>query len=124
MNRILTAAVVAGGLMLLISPEATAHRFGHNAYPPSPHYYAEVRRAHQMPRWLKRDQAFRFWYRSTPLRRDRSLAWHELFEIFRWERRRARAFYNGGNYWNDFYPRRYGERHHDRDDHRDRRHRH
>jgi hypothetical protein len=68
-----------------------------------------------MPRWLKHNRAFRHWYRHTPLKRDRRLAWNELFDIYRFERRFGRTYYRSANYWNDYYARRYGERdYHDR----------
>ena len=38
-----------------------------------------------MPRWLKRDHSFRKWYTHTRLKRDRRLAWNQLFDIYRWE---------------------------------------
>ena len=125
MNKLITAAVIAGGLMLLNSPEAAAHKEVRNAYQPSAHYYAhvDVRRAHHMPRWLKRNKGFRHWYRHTPLKRDRRLAWHQLFDIYRFERRFGRNYYRSANYWNDYYARRYDERHFDRDRRDERRHR-
>ena len=74
MNKLMTAAVIAGGLMLLDAPEAAAHKEVRNVYqPPAYHYaYHDVRRSHHMPRWLKRNRAFRHWYRHTPLQRDPS----------------------------------------------------
>ena len=80
-----------------------------------------------MPRWLKRDKGFRHWYRHSPLKRDRRLAWHQLFDIYRFEIRFGRSYYRGSNYWNEYYALRYGERHFDRDHRRkgrDRKHRH
>ena len=57
----------------------------------------------------------------TPLKRDRRLAWHQLFEIYRFERRYGVVYYRSHNYWEDYYAMRYGERHFDRDDRHDRR---
>lgn len=130
MNNLMTAAVIAGGLMLVNSPEAAAHKEVRVAYQPSAHYYThvDVRRPRHMPRWLKRNKEFRHWYRRTPLRRDLRLAWYQLYEIYRWERRTSRYYYRSRNHWNDYYAFRYGERRHDRyhrRDHRDNhRHRH
>ena len=91
--------------------------------PPAYHHvYHDARRAHHMPRWLKHNRGFRHWYRHTPLKRDRRLAWNQLFDIYRFERRFGRNYYRSANYWNDYYARHYGERHGDRD-HRDRRRR-
>ncbi len=128
MNRLMTAAVIAGGLMLLNSPEAAAHDKVRNVYQPPAFYDTytriDVRRPKHMPYWLKRNHSFRHWYYRTPLRRDKRLAWYQLYEIYRWERRWGSAYYRGDNYWNDYYAYRYGERHYDRDHRHDRRRRH
>jgi hypothetical protein len=115
MNKMMTAAVIAGGLMLLNSPGASAHTSARHVYQPPTHAYVEVRRSSSMPRWLARDRAFRKWYRRTSLRRNRYLAWHQLFDIYRWELRFGRTYYRSDNFWNDYYTYRYGERHYDRD---------
>ncbi len=133
MNKVMIAATLAGSLLLLNSPEAAAHKEVRNVYD-SPGYYQhydriDVRRTKHMPRWLKRKHGFRHWYRHTPLKRNKRLAWSELFEIYRWERRWGRNYYRSHNYWNDYFNHRY--RHHDRrfddrhdDNDRRRRHRH
>jgi hypothetical protein len=125
MNKLMTAAVIAGGLMLVNSPEAAAHKEVRNVYQPPAHYHTHIdmRRSNHMPRWLKRNKSFRHWYRHTPLKRDRRLAWHQLFDIYRFERRFGRNYYRSANYWNDYYALRYGERHFDRDRRDERRHR-
>lgn len=124
MNKVITTALLAGGLMLMNSPEAAAHTQAHHAYQPPMHRYVQVQRAHAMPYWLQRHKAFRHWYRHSPLKRDRRLAWHQLYEIFRWEQRFGVAYYRNGNDWKDYYARRYGPRHHDRDHRHKGRHRH
>lgn len=96
MNKVMTTALIAGGLMLINSPEAAAHkevRLTHQA-PAYYHYYrgVDVRRSRHMPRWLHRDRSFRHWYGHTPLRRNVWIAWGELFEIYRWERRYGTRF--------------------------------
>ena len=125
MNKLMTTAVIAGGLLLMNSPEAAAHKEVRNTYQPPAHHHTyrhiDVRRPKHMPRWLKRDRAFRYWYRHTPLKRDRRLAWHQLFDIYRFERRYGVTYYRSHNYWEDYYAMRYGERHFDRDDRYDRR---
>jgi hypothetical protein len=124
MNKLMTAAVIAGGLMLLNSPEAAAHKEVRNMYQPSAHHYTRIdMRSHDMPRWLKRNKGFRHWYRHSQLKRDRRLAWHQLFDIYRFERRFGRNYHRSANYWNDYYALRYGERHFDRDRRNERRHR-
>jgi hypothetical protein len=115
MNKLMTAALIAGGLMLMNSPEAAAHKQVRHAYQPPAHTYVEVRRSSHMPRWLARDRAFRKWYRHTSLRRNRHLAWHQLVDIYRWELRFGRNYYRSDNFWVDYYAHRYGERHYDRD---------
>ncbi len=135
MNKVMIAATLAGSLLLLNSPEAAAHKEVRNVYD-SPAYYhyhdrIEVRRAKHMPRWLKRKHGFRHWYRHTPLKRDKRLAWSELFYIYKWERRWGRNYYRSHNYWNDYFAhryrhddRRFDDRHHNDDRRRRHRHRH
>ena len=118
MNKIITVALVAGGLLLLDAPEAAAHNEVRISYQPSAHYHFEQRRAKQMPYWLKRNKAFRHWYKHNRVRRHRHLTWKRVFDIYRWERidkrkhRRADRFANNRDYY----------RHQDRDVRR--RHRH
>lgn len=117
MNKIVTAALVAGGLLLLNAPEASAHDEIRVSYERG-HYYGDVRRHHRMPYWLKRDKAFRRWYKKTRLRRYEHLTWHRLFNIYRWEtierrkHRRVDRYARNHHYY----------RHHDRDERRGRRH--
>ena len=105
MNKIFAIALAAGGLLLLTTPDASAHNEVRITYQPSPYYQYDVRRAHKMPRWLKRDKAFRHWYKHTRLRRHRHLTWHRLFEIYRWEtvewrkHRRADRFARNYHYY-------------------------
>jgi len=101
MNKVMTAALVAGGLMLLNSPQATAHTEARYSYqPPNYDYYA--RRSEYMPRWLKRNESFRKWYRHSSLKRNHRIAWGELFDIYRWEHRHG---YRGNKRYrhNDYY---------------------
>ena len=123
MKPVMTAALIAGGLMLMHSPEAAAHKEVRNTYHAPAHSYVDHRRIDHMPRWLRKDRDFRRWYRHSPLKRDRRLAWFQLYDIYRWERRWGRNYYRGDNYWLDYYAYRYGKSHHDRD-RRHRRHRH
>lgn len=117
MNKIISVALLAGGLLLLDAPQASAHnesRISHH----QTHYYAGLRQRHHMPYWLKRDRAFRHWYKHTRLRRQRHLTWHRLFDIYRWEtvdrrtHRRADRYFRNHKYY----------RHHDRDERRRYRH--
>jgi len=130
MNKVMTVVVIAGGLMLMNSPEATAHQTVHNVYQPPTYYQSygriDERRPDHMPSWMKRDKSFRHWYNRTSLKHNRRLDWHELFNIYRWERSWRSSNRRNGNYWDKYYAYRYGERHYDRDRSRrdERRHRH
>lgn len=124
MKKLMTAAVIAGGLMLLNSPEAAAHTEVRNTYQPPAQVYFETRRSNHMPRWLQRDRDFRHWYSRTRLRHDRRLAWFQLYDVFRWERRWGRTYYRSNNYWHDYYAYRYGKPRHDHKYDRRRPHRH
>jgi competence CoiA-like predicted nuclease len=124
MNKLMIAAVIAGGLMLLDSPGAAAHTQVHNVYRAPVYTRVNVHRSGHMPAWLHRQKAFRHWYRHSPLQRERRLAWHQLYEIYRWERRWGVAYRQSDNHWRDYYAYRYGKHHHDRGRGPGRRHRH
>ena len=123
MNKVMTTALIAGGLMLINSPEAAAHKeVRHTHQAPAYNYYypgVDVRRPRHMPRWLHRNHEFRYWYRHTPLRRNLRIAWHELFDIYRWERRHATRFDRRYRDYDDYRRRHYRD---DRDGHRNKRH--
>lgn len=86
MNKILVLAIAAGGLMLLDSPEAAAHKEVRNVHLPSAYYHVEYRRAKHMPKWLKRNKPFVRWYRHSRLKTDRFVTWNQLFRFYNWER--------------------------------------
>ena len=117
MNKIITVALIAGGLLLLDSPEAAAHKEVRNSYQSPAHIHFDTRRAKQMPFWLKRNKSFRKWYRHTRLRKNRHLGWHRLFSIYRWERalvrQDRRGYYRGYNrgYYRDYDDRNDRRRH-------------
>jgi hypothetical protein len=92
MNRILVLAIAAGGLMLLDSPEAAAHKEVRNVHLPSAHYRVEHRRVKHMPYWLKRNKPFVRWYRHSRLKNNRFVSWRELFRIYTWERSYPRRY--------------------------------
>jgi hypothetical protein len=59
-----------------------------------------------MPRWLKRNESFRQWYRHSSLRRNWRLAWDDLFDIYRWERRYGKRYdkrYDHGGYYRNHH---------------------
>lgn len=110
MNKIFYSAVLACGLLLLDSPEATAHEarvtqerwsgydradYGRRDYYARDSYRRDHRgskykRDRKIPYWLKHDRSFRHWYARTRVNRNRHLSWHQLFDIYRWERRYTR----------------------------------
>lgn len=97
MNKMIATTLLAGALLLLDAPEAAAHKQVRNHAQTWGHYGVEHRRTQQMPRWLQRNKSFRHWYKRSSVRRDRRLGWHQLFNIYSWERsykRRYRVDYN------------------------------
>lgn len=123
MNKVMMTALLAGGLMLMNSPEAAAHKEARHVYQPPAYYYYDTYRSERMPRWLRHNHSFKKWYRHSSLRRNHRIGWGELFDIYRWERRYG---YRGDRYYK--YERRYRDEHgrHKRghDHRRDRRHGH
>lgn len=95
MNRLLITAMLAGGLLLLDAPTAAAHTEIRTLQNPWAHYPVESRREQQLPRWLKKNPSFRTWYRHSRLRKNRYLSWHQLFDIYRWERIEKRRYWSG-----------------------------
>jgi len=86
MNKIITVALIAGGMLLLDAPQAAAHKQARNEYRPPAFGRYETPRARKMPVWLKQNRSFRKWYKQSRLRRNRHLGWYQLFRIYRWER--------------------------------------
>ncbi|MDJ0938956.1 MAG: hypothetical protein QNJ00_04260 [Woeseiaceae bacterium] len=117
MKRITSLTILAAGLMFGSTLPAHAHGYGHHQHAPRAHFdgyygYRYVR-SHEMPRWLRRKPAFRHWYWNTRYKRNRSLSWPRLYDIFLWERRHGRYYgrrhdghydRHGGNY-RDHYDR-------------------
>jgi len=116
MNKVIFSVLIAGGLLLLDSPEAAAHegtisqhrshayeysdKYRRDAYRRDSHsrdgyrrdhHRAKYNRAKKMPRWLKRDKSFRRWYNDSRLSRNRRLSWDQLFDIYYWENRYVRS---------------------------------
>ena len=111
MNKVLIATVIACGLLLLESPEASAHEEKGSQYRYADHYRTDAyrrdshsreyysrdryrgerydtrnKRAKKMPKWLKHDRSFRRWLEHTRIPLSRHLSWNQLFDIYRWER--------------------------------------
>ncbi len=110
MNKTITVALIASGLLLTQAPEAVAHSEVHVTYPPSAYYRLEHRRPQHMPYWLKRDRGFRKWYRNTRLRHHRHLSWHRLFDIYHWERDVKRKHRRAHRFADNHYSYRYRDR--------------
>ena len=118
-------------LCLGASPAASAHDRSYDRYASPRHHHVVVYRDHHMPRWLRRDRGFSVWYQRTSLRYNVYLAWPQLFEIYRWERRydhrRDHAVHYGSRHYDYDWYRRYwherGRHHDDRRGHSKRNHR-
>ena len=123
MFKIIGILIALGGLLLGAIPTADAHGLVYNRYESPRHYHGSGYQHRTMPRWLWRKKGFRHWYYRSSLRFNYHLAWWQLYEIYRWERRydhrpRPRTNYHVrhhdygwySRYWRDY-------------EHRDRRHR-
>jgi hypothetical protein len=106
MFRTICTLTVICGLGLAAAPAAIAHERAYDHYPTRQHHVRMHRDKH-MPRWLRHDRGFRHWYRHSSVRRDRHLAWWQLFEIYRWERKRTYRYDHDRHYYHD---RRHGKR--------------
>ena len=87
MNKLSVGLLLAAGMFFIDVSPAAAHQGIDSARSYDRGHYVEMRRRHEMPRWLRRNQDFRHWYRRTPLAQYRRITWDQLFEIYRWERR-------------------------------------
>lgn len=124
MNKMLTVAIIAGGLLLLDAPEAAAHKAVRHVYQPPVHvdHRWSTYRPQHMPRWLKRDKAFRKWYRRTHLRHHRYIAWRRLYDMYLWERFYTRNHRRHDRFYRDYDYRHYDDFDHDSDRRRRNRH--
>ena len=87
MNKLSIGLLLAASLFVIDVTPAAAHQGAHKTDLQRYGYHYDTRRRHEMPRWLQRNRHFRHWYRNTPLRHYRQIRWHQLYEIYRWERR-------------------------------------
>lgn len=93
-------------LFLGANQTASAHDRGVERHLPPRHHQAVVHRDRVMPRWLRHDHGFHAWYQRTSLRNNHHLAWWQLLDIYRWERRHDHRRHDAAHY---------GSRHHDYD---------
>lgn len=93
MNKLSVGLLLAASLFFIDVAPAAAHANIDGVRVDSYGYQTKALRRHELPRWLRRNTGFRHWYRRTPLKRYRQIGWHQLFEIYRWERRYFGARY-------------------------------
>ena len=86
MKQVITTILIAGSLMLVDVTPAIAHDGARNVYYPSHQFRVQQKRGKSAPAWLKRDESFKWWYKQTPLKRDKHLSWLELYDVYSWER--------------------------------------
>ncbi|NCF24184.1 MAG: hypothetical protein GWP60_06565 [Gammaproteobacteria bacterium] len=94
------------GICLGAAQAASANDRGYDRYESPRHHYVTIHRDWYMPARLRHDRGFRFWYHRTSLRHNHHLAWWQLFEIYRLERRYDHRRHHVVHY---------GSRHHDYD---------
>jgi hypothetical protein len=107
MNKFIAIALAAGSLLLLDSTPAAAHNDARDKHSRSDDHYSRsydrdfktyrghrrgyyetrYKRSKHMPRWLKKDRAFRHWYKHTHLRANYRISWNQLFDIYIYEHR-------------------------------------
>ena len=107
--RMITLLIISGGLLLAMAASVNAHEAGHRDYDQRDRYYYSHSRRSEMPRWLKRQSAFRNWYLHSSYKRRRALSWARLFEIYQWQRRYARR-YDDRRRYDHYYDRRRKDR--------------
>lgn len=81
---------LSGGLLFAAATPANASPSERYDYVPPGHYEARIERPHQMPRWLRQERSFRYWYRESPHRYRRALSWTRLYDIYGQERHYVR----------------------------------
>lgn len=138
MFRLIGTLFAVCGLLLGAPKAAEAHGIVYNDYDSPRHYHGNIHRDRAMPRWLWDKKGFRRWYHRSAQRLNYRLAWWQIYDIYRWERRfdhprYYKSSYAGRHhdydwykrYWRN-YERRYRQpsRHDERHDNKRRRHRH
>ena len=110
MFRTISSSMAVAALLLAAGQTAEAHGNGYHRYESSAYHHAAFHRKRHMPRWLWRKPGFRHWYRRSPLRFNYRLAWWQLYDEYRWERRyyrtrygtRHRDYDRNARYWRDY----------------------
>ncbi len=86
MKQVITTILIAGSLLLVDVTPAIAHDGARNVYHQPYQFRTQQKRGKSAPAWLKRDESFKWWYKHSPLKRNRHLNWVELYDVYRWER--------------------------------------
>lgn len=99
--KIIALLIASGGLLLTMAAPASARDAGHYDHDRADRNYYYTERQSEMPRWLRRERAFRAWYRRSPNHRRRAMSWDRLYNAYRWERRYSprypKRYYNDHN---------------------------
>ena len=119
------------GLCLGAAQTAAAHDRSYDRHHAPRHHHVINHRDWYMPRWLRHDRGFRFWYHRTSLRYNHHLAWWQLYEIYSLERRYIGRRHHAVHYghrqrdydWYRRYWRKHDRHHHDRRHHSKRKYR-
>ena len=130
MYRLIGSTLAVACLLLGAVPAAEAHGIVYNDYDSPRHYHRDIHRDRAMPRWLWNKKGFRRWYHRSAHRLNYRLAWWQIYDIYRWERRfdhprHYKSYYGARHheyewykrYWRD-YDRRYKHHEHRRDQRR------
>ena len=80
-TRLVWSCVLTIGLAAALIPQAKAHDTDHRPVARYDHYQVEFPR-HGLPRWLRKDRAFKHWYLSKPCKRVRHVSWYRLYDMY------------------------------------------
>ena len=99
MKRLITSIFILGAAVTGVSQSALAHERAYEHRDSPRHYRIAVYRDQHMPAWLRKKKDFRRWYKRSALKRNHALAWWQLYEIFRWEKRHHRHHHHRPAYY-------------------------
>ena len=125
MKRLIGTIFILGIGITGLSQSVVAHERGYRYFDSPRHYRVDVHRDHHMPGWLHRKKDFRRWYGRSAIRHDHALAWWQVYDIYRWERRHHRHHHHrSGRHVSRDYRHKYDHGYRDdrkrrRDDYRD-----
>jgi hypothetical protein len=90
MKRLITLFLILGAAVVGASQSAAAHERSYAHHDSPRHSQIAAHRDHRMPGWLRKKKDFRRWYKRSTLRQYHALAWWQVYEIYRWEKRHHR----------------------------------